>query len=71
MTLGQLAAKLEQHCTLLDFLNTLGHQSALEGAGQANHALQNRQVIRRVEHVTHKTLVNFEQCHWQPFQVSE
>lgn len=71
MPLRQFAAQTQQHLALLDFFNTFGNQLAPERTGEANHALQNGQIIRIVVHVAHKTLVNFEQRHRQSSQVGE
>ena len=52
-------------------LYALGNHLAVEGLGQADHALDDGQVIPVIEHVTHKTLVDLEQLCGQLFQVGQ
>ena len=52
-------------------LHAFGDHLASKGVRQVNHAAQNGQVIRVVQHVGDKALVNFEQRDRQALQVSQ
>jgi hypothetical protein len=61
VALGKFAAQAHQSSAVRHCLYALGYHLTIEGSGKPNHAAQNSQVIRVVQHVTHKALVNLEQ----------
>ena len=54
-----------------DRFHPFGDDFPPERAGQADHSLQNGQIVRIVEHVPDKTLVDLELIDGQAFQVGQ
>ena len=69
--LTQLTAHLQQQMAMRLGLDAFGDDPALEGCRQADHPLQNGQVIRIIKHVAHKALVYLEQTDTQMFEVTQ
>ncbi|OIQ74521.1 hypothetical protein GALL_438280 [mine drainage metagenome] len=52
-------------------LHSLGNHLAVKRCGQIQHPQQNRQIIRVVKHVVHKTLVHLELVDRQALEVGQ
>ncbi len=71
VSLGQFAAKLQQHQSVLDRFHTFGDHLAMEGRRQSQHSIQNVQVLRVFEHIAYETLVDFEHARGQALEISQ
>jgi PAS domain S-box-containing protein len=71
IALRQRAAQQQQGSTMLQRFNAFGNHRAVEGLGQAHHAVHNAQVVRVVQHVAHKALVDLDQVNRQVAEVRQ
>lgn len=71
VALGQFAAKIEQQLAMRSGLHALGDGLTPDGGGQAQHPIQDRQIVGVIEHVVNKAPVNLEAVGRQAFQIGE
>ena len=70
-TLGNLASEAEQENALFDGFDALGDCLATKRGGEAEHAFDDGEVFRIVEHVANEGLIDFEDVDWKAFEISE
>jgi len=69
VALRQFAVELQQHFAVCQGFHTFGNNLVMECGGQSQYALQNGQIIRAIEHTSHKSLVDLGAGDRQAFQV--
>ncbi|MDV7391627.1 hypothetical protein RZS08_09755, partial [Arthrospira platensis SPKY1] len=71
VTLGKLAAQLQQTTGMHHSFHALGDRLTTKGLGQPDDTFQDRQVIGVLEHVTHEGLIDLEHVGGQVLEVGE
>jgi multidrug resistance protein len=72
VALRQLAAQLQQHHAVLHGFHALRPSACRwKAPGQAEHPFQNGQVVRVVQHVAHKALVDLQHLRGQALEVGQ
>ena len=69
--LGAFTAEAQQQLAVRFGLDALGHSTTAEGARQAEHAVEDGQVVGIVQHVAHEAAVDLQLRGRQPLQVAE
>ena len=71
VALGNVAAQLQQDQAVFRRLDALGDNVSVEGAGEADDAFDDGQIVRVVEHVADEGLVDLERIGGQTAEVGQ
>ena len=69
VSLCEIASQLQQHQAVVHRLHSLRNHLAAECLSQSQNALQDGQVLRLIEHIPHKTLVDLQHIGGQALQI--
>src|ERR1019366_4575672 len=67
-SLRNLASEAEEENSLLDGFDSLSDRLAAEGRSEAEHAFDDGEIFRVVEHVAHEGLIDLENVNGQAFE---